>query len=89
MTLARVGCLEVMHSGRERAYPPTRRECCQMRPTVLLRLGTLDADRSRDRRIDRRLDEFGHGCSLRDVNRVAARDLGHSRARPRRLPGPD
>ena len=37
----------------------------------------------RGRRVDRRLDEFGHGCRLRDVDRMAARDLRHGRTRPR------
>jgi hypothetical protein len=64
--------------------PPTRRECCELRRPMLHHLETLGAGRDRGRRVYRRLDEFGHGCRLRDVNRVAARDLGHGRTRPRR-----
>src|SRR6266516_2961172 len=30
------------------------------------------------------LDEFGDGCRLRDVDRMAARDLDNGRTRPRR-----
>jgi hypothetical protein len=68
-----------------------RRSTPTVRPALRVDLGEVTRTSPLPALVRRRshffrglLDEFGHGCGLRYVDRVAARDLDNGRARPSR-----